>query len=304
MIKECCLLALVLVGCGGVSQVPVETARSLREGRVAVAFYNIDKRIEYSELVYKVFWNETRRQNAAFAGLWDVDAELTKVVAARLHDLSIRAFDWSDALAADDRHAALRTLCPSVTGEETTIAPLSPQLRRSLRAHDASHFILWCTGAQQVDVAAFNAAASLAWPGRLFLFEASSGRLLHTEWLVPQQRLHYSGSVREIEAHGMAKLRQNSAAAVTNTVVLELAHILRAPAERSPQPVEQGSATPGGPKGVDEADARPKPVDVPAERTAHISPEVVPGQITAGGEEHGPGGQAEATQDATASPRP
>jgi hypothetical protein len=149
-------------GAGKVSPLRVDRLRRRFEWLV-----NIDQRVMYSELIYKVLWNETRRQDASFGGLWDVDDELTKVVATRLHDLSIRAFDWGDAVAADDRTAALQTLCPSVDPDQTNAPPLDGELQRALRAHGASHFILWCTTAQQVSVTAFNAAANLGWPGRL-----------------------------------------------------------------------------------------------------------------------------------------
>ena len=49
------------------------------------------KKIFYSELVYKVLYNETVTAESVFEGLWDVDSELSVLWASQLSALGIRS---------------------------------------------------------------------------------------------------------------------------------------------------------------------------------------------------------------------
>jgi hypothetical protein len=159
-----------------------------------------------------------------------------------------------------------------------------------------------------VSVAGFNSFASLMWPGRLFLFDATSGQLLHTEWLVPQRQIEYRKSVREIEANGLAELRRISAKAVAETIRRDVSEILRAPLKvrtLKDQHPRAPSATPGmAAEAESGTQPTPKVLDAPQQHVASSVPEVDGEQSVREGEDPGPGREAEVTQDTTTTPEP
>src|SRR4051812_45991604 len=81
---------LVLVGCAG-ERAPAQTAAALQKGQVAAAFCMNSRSIHYSELVYKVLYNETVTHDSVFDGLWDIDSELSPFWATLLPQVGIHA---------------------------------------------------------------------------------------------------------------------------------------------------------------------------------------------------------------------
>lgn len=87
--KKCTILLglvyVLLTGCA-VQPLTAQKSQDMRNGNIAVGYLQLEKRIEYNELVYKVLWNEQRSQTAVFEGIWDIDANLSERLSAQLNE--------------------------------------------------------------------------------------------------------------------------------------------------------------------------------------------------------------------------
>ncbi len=93
--KACKLLffamaAMILAGCAA-APLSQDVANDLKSGKIAVAYYQKEKRINYNELVYRVLWNEAREHDATFDGLWDIDTDLSNHMAPCVTKLGLNA---------------------------------------------------------------------------------------------------------------------------------------------------------------------------------------------------------------------
>jgi hypothetical protein len=88
---------LFLAGCG-VTPVKNDLSQELKASNIAVAYYMTEKKVTYSELVYKVLWNQTETQEAEFGSLWDIDREVSRRIAGTLANENLMSAPIQDIL--------------------------------------------------------------------------------------------------------------------------------------------------------------------------------------------------------------
>ena len=132
------ILSALFFGCATAPPLSKDVSQSLRGSKLAVVYAQSEKRIHYNELVYKVFWNETRTKDVSFNGLWDIDSDLSGYMTPKVCDLGLNAVSIYDAVSdkeIKDLHEALK----SKTREEPLV--LSDDLRAKLIDSEINYLI-------------------------------------------------------------------------------------------------------------------------------------------------------------------
>lgn len=109
------LMCAVLAGCAATRAPaqPVDTATlvPLVREKIAVSYQLVDKRIGYSEALYRGFWVENRASAADFSGIWQPDRDMSDYLATRMRQqgfMTDSAYDaaGADAIGAHNRRTA------------------------------------------------------------------------------------------------------------------------------------------------------------------------------------------------------
>lgn len=144
---------LLFVGCA-VEQAKTDLSQDLKTNNIAVAFYMGDKKINYSEMVYKVLWNQTETQDGAFGSLWDIDRDLSTKVAGVFARNNLMAVPIQDVLksSADYRNFQ-KTLGDSPVVFDSSRKPfvLDDQTCEALKRANIKYLILERSSSFEVD---------------------------------------------------------------------------------------------------------------------------------------------------------
>jgi len=207
--------AVVLSGCAATALQP-EVASSIRQNKVAVAAYVEDKKINYSEMVYKVLWNETHSQTAAFEGLWDVDRDLTDLLTEELRQVGVDGYPVTSVLVDEDYGKfveAIRT-AQNQEGRKVPVA-LSEEIRNELYSSGFKYLILLRSSGLHVQTTSMFSMAQLNMPVFLIVsdLESNSEKYNESFWLM--RNIDFEESVREIEDDNLAQVRETVASWMT-----------------------------------------------------------------------------------------
>lgn len=199
------LLLPSLVGCA-TSRMPAKTATALQEEKAASIFYMPRKAIDYSQLVYKVLYNETRTHHSTFEGLWDVDAEYSEHWNAALNDVGIKSKKLADLL--DERgvervNEALTKAFPEVPME------LPGDLLDELSAKGVTHVVALKGGGFRVNGNTFGGGlCQLYVPLTAVVYDVRARTQVHEQNFTLLGNVTVEDSLRDFEANDLALLKQ------------------------------------------------------------------------------------------------
>lgn len=140
-IQYICLLCMVAFfsGCATAPILSKDVSQDLRGSKVAVAYAQLNKKIHYQELVYKVLWNETRTHDVSFDGLWDIDSELSAYMASRVTQIGLNAVSVYDVASKDSMMELHQTL---LSKQYSDPLKLSDALRDNLLQNNIDYLIV------------------------------------------------------------------------------------------------------------------------------------------------------------------
>lgn len=133
------LFSIVLSGC---ATTPDKSAvidgadiSALRTERAVVSYKLIDKRINYSEVLYRVLWLENKSSAQDFSGIWSADRDLTSYALERLRAQGLNAesiYQVADTKSIDAVNALETTIVrqnattphPNIAGAKLLPIPL------------------------------------------------------------------------------------------------------------------------------------------------------------------------------------
>jgi hypothetical protein len=198
--------------CFGCSQpqAPAQTAAAVQHEPVAAGFCMSRKKIFYSELVYKVLYNETVTAESVFEGLWDVDSELSVLWASQLSALGIRSRSLTELLPSPDLESFCREL-PNAALQPLTVLP-EPVRQALLQQHIGYLLLLHSNG---VSVSAYSLGPSqVNLASELVLQNVRTNAIEYREPAPFGETVSLGESTRSIEAQNLARLK-----AITREIV-------------------------------------------------------------------------------------
>jgi hypothetical protein len=203
------LAALLAMACTPVVLRP-EVGAALRAGQVGVMVYMDQKTIEYNEKVYKVLWNEDRRQEAVFSGFWDIDRDMTEELARDLQGIGVRAVAVNKALPESD-FTALSTAMASAPplGDLRPLTLPSP-VQEALATAKLDYLIVLRSTHFLVLTGFITKIDSVVMPSTLFVYDARKAKTEYQEPFPIAGILGFEESPRDIEKNGLARLKQGA----------------------------------------------------------------------------------------------
>jgi hypothetical protein len=210
-------LLFTLTACASTPALRPEVGARLKVGKVAAAVYIEEKTINYEELVYKVMWNENRRQEVTFGSLWDIDRDLSEKLAKEMKGIGLSAvaankilpdIDFkvlSDALAAT--HAS-RSI-PATTNTLEKPLELSSDMREQLRQAGIDYLIAMRSPCIRVMTGSFSFGhVAIMVPSTLIVYDVTRAREEFRGFFGLGGNLAYDETPHDIEKHGLAQLRK------------------------------------------------------------------------------------------------
>ncbi len=133
------IVSALFFGCAASPKLSPDVTQSLKGSKLAVAYAQTEKRIHYNELVYKVFWNETRTKDVSYNGLWDIDTDLTSYMAPKVCDLGLKAVSIYDVVPEENIKELHESLMAKPREEELV---LSDGLRAKLMDEGIDYLLM------------------------------------------------------------------------------------------------------------------------------------------------------------------
>lgn len=219
----------LLAGCSTVPAQPGESQLAdLAAAPIAVSYQLVAKRINYSEVLYRVLWLENTSSARDFSGLWAADEDLTVYVAARMTRLgfqatsayqlarreSVTAYSDATALAAVRDSAFLRStdspqaaIPPAMFFEKTLRTPEFGTLAQELRAKGYRYLAEFTSMDLAASAPGLGVVVVAAAPN-LRVVDLHNGRVLWSQNLVHAEPYQLGGDLRKLEADGMRKTKE------------------------------------------------------------------------------------------------
>jgi hypothetical protein len=218
-------MLFTLTACGGPSLRPEVGAR-LKAGKVAAAVYMEDKSIDYNELVYKVMWNQEHHQRVTFAGLWDVDTDLTEKFAKALQGIGLSTVPANKVLSGIDFKVLIDALAATRAGP----LELSSDTREQLRKAGVDYFIALRAAHFTVQTGSFwFGNLGLSMPSLLVVYDVKGAQEEHRDLFSIGRNMSYENSPRDIEQNGLAQLREAMYSSMETTVTDRMPDVLSLP---------------------------------------------------------------------------
>ncbi len=221
------IVAVVVSACATVPLAP-EVSQNLRSSNIATAFYLESKAISYSEMVYKVLWNETRTQRSTFDGFWDVDADLSQAFADETSQLGLNTTPIRTALPNDGDYQALVTAIQNTRGADGTNVPLrlDEDTTTKLLTHGIGYLMVLRGANFIVSTTSFNSSGPVHLPAILIVYDVRTGVEEYSELFSIAGGVKWGDSPRNLEANNLALLRENAPAWVGQTVSNQFPEII------------------------------------------------------------------------------
>jgi hypothetical protein len=152
-----CVLALLLTACGAHKPLKPDVASRVKQGKMAVLFYDDVGEIKYTEDKYLVLAVAQVASNSTYAGFWSPNPELSEAHAAGLNSLGLNAQSAYTLLPAafiEENTAAERELYTLKRRDKSKPEPkppaagtpaLTPKLREALleKGQDTLVWVTW-----------------------------------------------------------------------------------------------------------------------------------------------------------------
>lgn len=84
------IISAILASCAGTPvNIGQDATKEITNSKIAVAYFQMEKRINHNEELYRVFWWDQRDLNVFFDGLWDIDKDLSAYMAPKFSALGL-----------------------------------------------------------------------------------------------------------------------------------------------------------------------------------------------------------------------
>lgn len=210
------LVSMLVVGCAGsVKPMSSETVTDFNRGKVAVAYFYPSKKLNYSELVYKVLWNETQSNVVSFDGLWDIDADVSAEYRQQFQTLGVDAVVAKELLneteyrhLQDDitRHQ-LKAREAIAANQSVPTLTLAADYRDALSDQGVKYLVLIAQGTFKVDVYALFSRLSLISGSDVKVVDTRDGSIAFDGNAIMWLNHNFEESPREIEANNLQALK-------------------------------------------------------------------------------------------------
>lgn len=210
--KLCALISVAIIfsGCA-TAPIGKDVSQALRSSKVAVVYAQLNKKIHYEELVYKVLYNETRTQDVSFDGLWDIDSELSNFMAPKVSELGLKVvsiYDFAPKETVLDLHRTLSENLLKALTEKSGLIPLvlSENLRSKLLENGIDYLIVIDSNNIRVYTQIGVKQGSLR--TSMYVQDVRSNEQKYYCYFPVGGNLKVNKSVREIEDNNLAGLKK------------------------------------------------------------------------------------------------
>lgn len=205
-----CVFPVILSGCG-LKKLRPEVGSKLRSGNVATMFYMETKKIKYEEMVYKVLWNEERKQDATFTGFWDIDKDLSEKYSEALVGYGIKSRPVQQLLPDKSDYNALESCIAGTRKEDGMNRPLqlSPELSHKLRDMGLDFLVVIRSAYFYGKATSMFSFLSVNVPSIIIVYDINDDKEEYSElFYVGGGNIAYDKSPREIENNGLKMLKE------------------------------------------------------------------------------------------------
>ncbi len=192
------LAILSLIGCAG-PKAPPQILNAIHENRVASIACLPVKKILYSQLVYKVLYNETVTSTSDFTGLWDIDSALSKQWSEILDHLKIKNQVLSELISTE----SLNALCRDCPRGKTKKANLPKEIQKVLLENHISNLLLLRFGLPYLLSTTMIPSGSIHLIGDLRFLNVQTNKEDFSEQINLTTQPHYGSSPKNIEANDL-----------------------------------------------------------------------------------------------------
>lgn len=219
--------ALTLAGCAMPVMRP-EVATDLRQSKLAAAVYLESKTIVYNEMVYKVLWNENRQNISSFDGFWDADRDMSEQLAADMKELDLQAQPVRTVLASDADYAALEKSIKATVGPGLAEVPmqLDETTLGKFRKAGINYLVVLRGNGFNLSTTTMNSSGGLNLPAMLFVYDIKQNKQEYREPMFSSAFVEWGKTPRNIEADGMAKVKEAAAKMVKTSIDNNLPKVL------------------------------------------------------------------------------
>jgi hypothetical protein len=205
------LFIMLLTSCAGQTLQP-ETSAKLQSGNVATMYFMNNKKIKYNEMVYKVFWNETRQQEASFSTLWDIDKDLSAKYSKALIGCGVNSRSAPQLLSDDADYQALATCIANTRRKEDGKYPpleLSSKVSEKLNELGIDLLLVIRTTCFVGTTTSMFDLLSVHMPSIIVVYDVNSGMEVFSNlFYVGSGNIRYEKSPREIEKDNLKMLKE------------------------------------------------------------------------------------------------
>lgn len=206
-------LALLLSGCVGMETKPMEATdiEGFKAGRSAMAFVYPEKRLSYQEEVYKVFYIETRGITSEFAGMWDIDRDLSHDFARGFQGRSIDTTPIDELLTPEQQKALQGQMAAyRASDPDQGITPFSvPQELRQALLDQGIDYLISARGLNiHITAYSLTGLSLVYFPYALTVTDLRTNQPLFNSIESLNTGYDFEDSAREIEQNGLKGLRE------------------------------------------------------------------------------------------------
>lgn len=195
-----------------------EVATDLRQSKLAAAVVLESKTIVYNEMVYKVLWNENRQNITHFDGIWDADRAMSEQLASDMTALGLQAQPVRSVLASDADYAALESAIKAAgTGPEAPMQ-LDEATLGKFRKAGIGYLVVLRGAGFNLSTTTMNSSGGLNLPAMLFIYDIRQNRQEYRESMFSSAWVTWGKTPRNIEAKGMAIVKEAASTMIKNSV--------------------------------------------------------------------------------------
>jgi hypothetical protein len=225
------LACVILAGCAmtraPISPVGGASVAPLAREKIAVSYQLVDKRISYSEVLFRPLWLDERASAQDFSGIWQADRDLTDHAVERMREQgfladSVYAVASPSAIEANNRQTAalarrglpsspkgkkilIRTP-PVVFFEETPSSAAFKNLAGQLRSKGYSYLAELTSMHLAASAPGYGLVIVAAAPNLRFI-DLQTGRVIWTSNLSYGEASQLGGDFRKLEENNMQGLK-------------------------------------------------------------------------------------------------
>ncbi|MBV1786622.1 hypothetical protein KQ940_00980 [Marinobacterium sp. D7] len=218
------LFCALMAGCAGqIKPMSSDEVSNLSQKRAAVAYFYPDKKINYNELVYKVLWNEYRSNSVSFAGLWDIESELSERFQTRFRQMGINQAVLARDLLNDEQYANLqedtythiRAVLKAIKdGENFPTLTLGASYQKALADQGVDRLVLLGQYPFNIEVFGLTDSEIMRSSADVWVIDTNDGSILFDGAAYINFGHEYEESPREIESNNLHAFKEGIRSAV------------------------------------------------------------------------------------------